>query len=205
MCLTQMSMGKASVGLDHAIVARAWASQTGNPRAEAYAADVAARALAADGQADACRKTLDTEQAAVARIAAGAADPPWWYFYDESFFWATTSSCALRLRDPEQALETASKSLATKDPTDIHNYSFTLLSQSEAFVQQGHIAEAGQTIGEVVTLTTLNKSQRINQHISELRTALAPWQRSKPVRELDELLTAYSPSPRRSHGRFTIP
>ncbi len=163
-----------------------------------YAADVAARAFAADCQADTCRKTLDTEQAAVAKITADAADPLWWYFYDESFFWATTSSCALRLRDPQTALETVSKSLATTDPTNVHNYAFTLLFQSEVFMQQSHLAEACQVIGEVVMLTAPNRSQRIGQHITELRTAMTPWQRSKPVRELDELLTAYPPSSRRS-------
>lgn len=188
--------GQARVGIDHATVAQAWALQTGNPRAEAYAADVAARAFAADGQADTCRKALDTEQATLAKIEADATDPPWWYFYDESFFWATTSSCALRLRDPEHALEAVSKSLATVDQTNVHEYSFTLLFQGEAFVQKGNVAEACQVIGEVVTLTAANTSQRIDQRIAELRAALTPWQRSKPVRELDELLAAYSRSPR---------
>ncbi|MGH3625116.1 MAG: hypothetical protein ACRDQ5_25565, partial [Sciscionella sp.] len=190
--------GTPRVGMDHAIVARSWASQTGSPRAEAYAADVAACASAADGQAATCRKALDAEQAAVAKIAADATEPSWWYFYDEAFFWGTMSSCALQLREPERALDTVSKSLAIMDSSNVHNYAFTLLTQSEAFVQQGHIAEAGQAIGEVVTLTTPNRSQRINQRIIELRTALTPWQQSKPVRELDELLTAYSPSLRRS-------
>lgn len=187
---------KARIGLDHAIVAQAWAAQTGNPRAEAYAADVAARAFAADRQADNCRKTLDAEQAAVAKIAGDVADPRWWDFYDESFFWATTSSCSLQLHDPERALETVSKSLSTTDPTNVHNYAFTLLFQGEALVQQGHIAEASQTIGEVAMLT--NRSQRIGQRISELRVALTPWQRTKPVRELDEMLTVYPPLSRRS-------
>jgi tetratricopeptide (TPR) repeat protein len=190
--------GKARVGLDHAIVAQTWASQTGNPRAEAYAADVAARAFAADDQPDTCRRMLDTEQAAVAKITSDAADPLWWYFYDEAFFWATTSSCALQLRDPGTALETVSKSLATTNPSNVHNYAFTLLFQSEAFVQQGHLAEACQGIGEVVTLTAPNRSQRISQRVTDLRASLTPWQRSKLVRELDELLTAYPSSSRRS-------
>ena len=141
---------------------------------------------------------LDTEQTAVAKITTDAADPRWWYFYDEAFFWATTSSCALQLRDPETALETVSKSLATADPTNVHNYAFTLLFQSEALVQQSHLTEACQVIGEVVMLTAPNQSQRIGQRITELRAALTPWQRSKPVRELDELLTAYPLSSRRS-------
>jgi tetratricopeptide (TPR) repeat protein len=188
---------KPRVGIDHAIVAQVWASQSANPRAEAYAADVAARAFAADGEADTCRKLLDTEQTAVAKISSDSTGSPWWYFYDEPFFWATTSSCALQLRDPERALETVTRSLATTDPSNVHNYAFTLLFQSEAFVQQGLITEASQTIGEVVTLTRYSRWQRIGQRVTELRAALTPWQRSKPMRELDELLVTYSP-PRRS-------
>lgn len=190
--------GKARIGIDHAIVAQSWAAQTGNPRAAAYAADVAARAYAADQQTDTCRRELDTEQAAVAKITTDTSELYWWYFYDEAFFWATTSSCALRLRDPERALETVSKSLATVDPSNVHNYAFTLLFQSEAFVQKGSVAEASQTLCEVVTLTAPNRSQRIDQRITELRSALTPWQRTKPVRELDELLVVYARSPRGS-------
>jgi tellurite resistance protein len=77
--------GKPHVGIDHAIVARTWAAQSGNPRAEAYAADVTARAFAADGQADICRQTLDVEQAAVAKISADTTDPSWWYFMTSHF------------------------------------------------------------------------------------------------------------------------
>lgn len=188
--------GKARIGIDHAIVAQSWAGQTGNPRAVAYAADVAARAYAADQQTAACHKALDAEHAAVAQIMADAPEPSWWYFYDEAFFWATTSSCALRLRESERALETVSKSLAAVDPSNVHNYAFTLLFQGEAFVQKGSIAEASQALGAVVILTAPNKSHRIDQRIAELRVALTPWQRSKPVRELDELLMAYARAPR---------
>jgi hypothetical protein len=62
-------------------------------------------------------------------------------------------------------------------------------------MQKGGIAEASQTLGEVVTLTIPNRSQRIDQRITELRAALTPWQRTKPVRELDELLRTYARSP----------
>ncbi|MGH4017456.1 MAG: hypothetical protein ACRDSL_26745 [Pseudonocardiaceae bacterium] len=184
--------GKARVGIDHAIVARSWAPQTGNPRVEGYAADVAARAYAADQQAAFCRRALDAEQAAVAKITADTPELSWSYFYDESFFWGTTSNCALRLRDPERALDTVTKSLAVVDPTNVHGHAFRLLYQGEALVQQGHIADAAQVIGEVVTLTATNTSRRIDQRITELRGALEPWQRTRPVRELDELLMTYS-------------
>ena len=192
--------GKARVGIAHAIVAGSWAGQTGNPRAVAYAADVTARAYAADQQTTACQRALDAEHTAVAQLTADTPEPTWWYFYDEAFYWATTSSCALRLHDPERALETVAKSLATVDPSNVHNYAFTLLFQSEALVQKGNIAEASQALGRVVTLTAPTKSQRIDQRVAELRGALTPWQRSKPVRELDELLRTYAHSPRGSRN-----
>jgi tetratricopeptide (TPR) repeat protein len=189
--------GKARVGIDHAIVTQSWAAQTGNSRAAGYAADVAARAFAADQQADACRAALDAAQETVVGIGSDGADPRWSYFYDESIYWGTVSDCALRLRDPDRALETASKSLAIMEPVDLHNRTFTLLLQGDAFTQKGEIAEACQVIGEVVTRTaTANTSLRIRQRVTELVGALEPWQRSKPVRELNELVRAYSqPSP----------
>ena len=190
--------GKPRVGIDHAIVAQSWAAQTGNPRTEGYAADVAARAFAADQQVDACRKKLDVAQATLARIGADAGDPRWQHFFNESVFWGTTSDCALRLGDPERALETVSKSLAVSDPADVHNYAFRMLFQADALVQKGEIAEASRALGEVVTITATHTSLRIHQRTTELRAALTPWQRSKPVRELDELMASYSRSPHSS-------
>lgn len=152
---------------------------------------MAACAFAADGQAGTCRKTLDVARGAVTGIDSAAGDPRWSYFYDESIFWGTTSDCALRLHDPDHALQTVSKSLEISDPVDMHNHSFRMLFQGEALVQKGEIAEASRVIGGVVTRTATYVSPRINQRITGLRVALAPWQRSKPVRELDELLAAY--------------
>ncbi|MGH3711807.1 MAG: hypothetical protein ACRDRQ_27780 [Pseudonocardiaceae bacterium] len=195
--MSQLATGrdKALMGIDHAIVAQSWAAQTGNPLAEAYAADVAARASAANGQDTACRKALETEQAAVARVDPDIPAPPWWYFYDESFFWGTTSHCAVQLRDPYWALEAAATSLASSDPTDVHNHACKMLSQGAALVQKEEIAEASRVVSEVVTRTATNTSLRIHQWITDLRASLEPWQSSKPVRELDEVLRAYRWSP----------
>lgn len=185
--------GKPRVGIDHAVAAQSWAMRTGNPRVEAYAADVTACAFAADRQVNPCEEALDAVQAAIARFAADAGDPRWNYFYNESFFWATASDCALRLGDSGRALETASKSFALTDPTHVHNRAFTMLFQAEAFVRKGEITEASRAIGEVVIISATT-SLRIHQRTTELRAALTPWQRSKPVRELDELMAACLPS-----------
>ncbi|MGH3943038.1 MAG: hypothetical protein ACRDTG_31330, partial [Pseudonocardiaceae bacterium] len=187
--------GKPVMGIDHAIVAQSRAAQTGNPLAEAYAADVAAKAFATDGQDAACRKALETEQAALVRIDPDVPTSPWWYFYDESFFWGTTSRCSVQLRDPDRALEAAATSLASSDPNDVHNHAHKLPYQGEALIQKEEIAEASRVASAVVTRTATNTSLLIYQRITDLRASLEPWQSSKPARELDEVLRAYRWSP----------
>jgi hypothetical protein len=183
--------GKPRVGLDHAVAAQTWAAQTGSPRAEGYAADVAARALAADQQADRCRQAQDAETEALARCEADTPEPAWWYFYDQSFYWSTKSECALALHDPDAALAALDRSAALVDPANLHNVAFSVLERGEAFIQKSNIAEASRAIGEATMLAAVNTSRRIDQRITSLRAQLEPWQRQKAVRELDDILTAY--------------
>lgn len=183
--------GKPRVGIDHAIAAQSWAEQAGNPRAQSYAADVAARAYAATNQADKCHAALDREYAALKAIQADEPAPSWWYFYDESFYWATVSGCALKLGQPDLALEAVTKSLGIFDPSNLHNYAFTLLFRGEAYIQHGELTEATRIIGDVASLTTVNTAQRIDQRIDEVRGLLAPWEKTRPVQELDERLAVY--------------
>jgi tetratricopeptide (TPR) repeat protein len=183
--------GKPRVGIDHAVAAQMWARQTDSPRAEAYAADVAARAFAVDRQRDGCRQAIDAEGAALARCAPGAVEPSWWYFYDESFYWSTKTECALRLGDPDAALDASDRSISLVDPTNVHNLAFRTLFIAEAHLQKGSVTEAARHIGETAILASVNTSQRIHERIGGLRATLAPHERSKPVRELDEILAAY--------------
>lgn len=76
--------GKPRVGLDHAVAATERADQAHSPLARAYAADVTARAYAADNQPDKCRETLGQEYAALQAAPADEPRASWWYFYDES-------------------------------------------------------------------------------------------------------------------------
>ncbi len=183
--------GKPRVGIDHAIAAQAWASQTGNAKAEAYAADIAARAFAADHEADRCCMALDAEQATLATFGQGEPGLPLWYFYDESFYWATKSECALQLKDATTALASVQTSLGLIDPANVHNYAFTMLIRAEALMRQGDTNEASGIIGDIATLAAVNTTRRIDQKITDLRSALTPWQRTKAIRQLDDILTAY--------------
>jgi hypothetical protein len=86
------------------------------------------------------------------------------------------------------------KSLTLVDPANLHNYTFRLLFRAEARIQQAEITEASSIVADVVRLTTGSPSQRIAQRITDLRALLTPWERTKPVRELDERLAAYHPA-----------
>ncbi|MFI7019319.1 hypothetical protein [Streptomyces sp. NPDC050164] len=77
------------------------------------------------------------------------------------------------------------------DPTNVHNYAHTLALQSQAHLQQGDIAEASTIVGDIARISGVNRSPRITQRIADLRTALTPWQRSRAVRTLDDLLAHY--------------
>ncbi|MFJ2115900.1 hypothetical protein ACIOEX_29110 [Streptomyces sp. NPDC087850] len=185
---------KPRVGIDHAIAAQTWAAQTDSPAARGYAADVAARAFAAAHQDVKAHRALEQEHAAVNGLTVGTPLASWWYFYDESFYWGTNAECALVLGTPEKALAAARTSLPMIDPTNVHNYAHTLALQSQAHLQQGDIAEASAIVGDIARISGVNPSPRIIQRIAGLRTALTPWQRSRAVRKLDDLLTHYRPT-----------
>jgi hypothetical protein len=188
--------GKPRVGIDHAIAAAAWAEQTGSPHARAYAADVAVRALIADGQETRSAVTLDREYAALRTIEQD--DSPrksWWYFYDESFYWGTSAQHALRFREPQQVLDAVERSLGLIDQGNLHNRSFKLLFRAEALIRQDHIGPACETLTDVVALTSVNTTRRIDQRLQTLRAGLDPWKRTKAVRELDLAIGSYRATP----------
>ncbi|MCA1706211.1 MAG: hypothetical protein LC808_24270 [Actinobacteria bacterium] len=185
--------GKPRVGIDHAVAAAVWAKEAQSPLAQAYAADVAVRAYVADNQPAKYRETLDREYAALQAARTEEPRAAWWYFYDESFYWRTEGECALKLRRPDTAMQAIDKSLTLVDPANLHNYSFRLLFRAEARIQQSAVAEASSIVGDVARLTARSASQRIAQRITDVRSLLKPWERTKPVRELDEQLAAYRP------------
>ncbi len=185
--------GKPRVGIDHAMAAAVWADQAHSPLARAYAADVAVQAYAADNQPDKCRETLDREYAALQAARADEPTASWWYFYDESFYWRTEGECALKLQRPDAAMTALDKSLTLVDPANLHNRTFRLLDRAEARIQQAEVDEASNIVADVARLTVGNGSQRVVQRITDVRGLLTPWERTKPVRELDERLVAYRP------------
>ncbi len=188
--------GKPRVGIDHAVAAASWADQSGSPYARAYAADVAVRALTADGQAARSQDFLDREYAALqAAMSDQGPHQSWWYFYDESFYWSTSAQNALKFHPAEKVLAATDKALHLRDQGNLHERSFRLLFRAEAFARQQNIGLACQTLTEVVELTQVNSSRRIEQRVRELRHGLEPWRRTRGVRELDQAIRAYRSQP----------
>ena len=184
--------GNPRIGIDHASAAAVWAEQSNSPHARAYAADVAVRAyIAADNRPDLCRSVLDREYAILKAVRPDVPVSAMWYFYDESFYWSTAGEHALKTRKPDVALDDLDKSLALIDPANLHNKTFTLLFLAEARIQQDEVVEACTILGTVGQDTAATRSHRIDRRIDDLREALTPWERTKPVRELDKRLTAY--------------
>lgn len=188
--------GKPRVGIDHAVAAAAWAEQSDSPYARAYAADVAVRALTADGQAARSKDTLDQEYAALQTALSGQGPrQSWWYFYDESFFWSTAAQNALKFHDTDQVLAVTDKALKLSDQGNLHNRSFRLLFRAEAFARQRSIGLACQTIIEAVELISVNSTRRIEQRVRQLRRGLDPWKRTRAVKELDQAIRVYQSPP----------
>jgi tetratricopeptide (TPR) repeat protein len=183
--------GRPRVGIDHAVAAAVWAEQSNSPIARAYAADVAVRAYMADGQRSKCRENLDIEHATVRGSQDGSPQASWWYFYDESFYWSTHTQVALRFRETDAALESVEKALALFDPTNLHARAHRSLYRADALIQRDEIDEACVLVGEVVSMSAVNSSRRIDERVGSLRAKLEPWNRVKGVRQLDEVLATY--------------
>ncbi|MGH3844477.1 MAG: hypothetical protein ACRDS0_23970 [Pseudonocardiaceae bacterium] len=183
--------GQPRVGIDHAVAAQGWAAQTDEPRLQAYAADVAARAYAGVGQKTLCLRQLDNIGGSLATVSNGAAEDSVAHFYSNGQFAGTRSLCLLQLHDTPGALGAAQEALATADPAFVRNFAFTKLYLGEAYTAAGGLQEAAATIGEAAVLTARNRSARLVGRVRAARDQLAQYQVPSVVRGLDEQLHAY--------------
>jgi hypothetical protein len=85
------------------------------------------------------------------------------------------------------------QSLTMGDPANLRDRIFRMLFRAEVRIEQEEIQEASSIVSNVTRLTAVNASQLIVKRVSEIRGLLTPWERTKPVRELDERLVAYRP------------
>ncbi len=181
--------GRPRIGIDHAVAAQGWAVQSNDPRLRAYAADVAARAFALDGQRAACMRELDIAEA---NLSARRDEPDQsrMYFYTPGQFAGTKSHCLLQLGDVHGAIRAGEESLALVDPSFVRNLAFTKLFLGDAYVAAKAIDQAASVIAEAAALALQNRSARLLDRLQSTRRQLNPWERTTAVRRLDEQLHA---------------
>ncbi len=193
--------GQPRVGIDHAVAAQGWAAQTDEPRLQAYAADVAARAYAGVEQKTLCLRQLEHVERSLARVSDGVAEDSVAHFYSNGQFAGTRSLCLLQLRDTQGALNAAQEALATADPAFVRNFAFTHLYLGEAYTAAGGIHEAAAAIGEAAALTARNRSARLAGRVQAARDHVAQCHVPSVVQGLDEQLHAYGLSDHQAVNR----
>lgn len=181
--------GQPRIGIDHAVAAGQWASQTGDLRLQAYTMDVAARAYAADGQRKACLTSLDTAYAGLP--ASGDHISGYAYFYDEALYISIRGECHLKLRDSEHAADYAQQSLKSLDRSHVRNMAMTIVDLGEAYAQSEEIDEAARLLGDAGEIAAHNSSARLVGRLKQGRAELQPWEHTAAVRTLDDRWASY--------------
>ncbi|MGH3568398.1 MAG: hypothetical protein ACRDRH_20690 [Pseudonocardia sp.] len=180
---------KPRIGIDHAVAAGEWAKRTDDVPVRAFAADVAARAYAADGQSASCMTALDTAETALAMI--GDRQPGYVYFYDQGLHTSTRCLCHLELHEPQRAVGYAERSLKSGDRTCARRVGLTAVYLGTARMQSKDVDEAARLLGVAGEIAAGNSSARLIKQLQQARAGLQPWQETSAVRTLDDRLVAY--------------
>jgi hypothetical protein len=180
---------KPRIGIDHAVAAGEWAKRTDDGPLRAYAADVAARAYAADGQYSACMAALSGAQQF--QVATLGKRSRYVHFYDNGMHASSRSLCYLQLGQPERAVDQARESLDAFDPSFVRNIGITTLDLANAHLRLGDIDEAARRTGAAVQHAVRNRSARLVELVRSTRADMQRWHRLPEVRALDDQLAAY--------------
>lgn len=183
--------GQPRVGIDHAVAAQGWAAQTDEPRLQAYAADVAARAYAKVGHRLPCLQQLESVEKSLNTTANEESEHFRMHFYTQGQFAGTRSLCLLQLHDTEGALSAAQDSLSMANPAFVRNLAFTKLYLGDAYTAAGAVHEAAAAIGDAAALAARNRSARLVEWLWAARDRLGQRQVPSVVRNLNEQLHTY--------------
>jgi hypothetical protein len=193
--LCQMSQlatwqGKPHTGIDHAVMAELWAHRTDDILLRAFAADMAARAYAADGQRDACLTALDTAHTTL--TAADDHAPSIVSPYDEVLHISFRGSCHLKLHEGHPAAEYCQQSLSSLDQSLVRETAFVTVNLGMAHAQCKEADEAARLLGDASDIAARNSSARLTERLHQARAMLQPWEHTAAVRQLDDRLASYS-------------
>ncbi|OLT34370.1 hypothetical protein BJF79_07315 [Actinomadura sp. CNU-125] len=169
--------------------ASALAQAEGSHRTRAILHQRVARAHAALGEADACRRSLDRARGA---YAAGAADPepPWTAYVTEVEIAAQRGACLLDLGLYEEAVEEIQRTIAlleTAAPDHLRDLAHYKTRLASAHLRQGEPGQAAEVAGQAHGLALQIGSARVNERFDDLVTELEPFDVPQ-VRDLVELV-----------------
>ena len=188
--------GRPRIGIDHAVAAQAWAAKTTNYALRAYAADVAARAYATDGEYNDCMQALDEAQSNLHNPDVGSSLLHFSYDGTDSrcgpaFLTSVRGVCLLRLDRPRDALAAAEESLRLLRPSYVRNVAMTKLDLGLALTKLGEIDGAANAIGEAGDLAARNHSTRTIEQVQAAGKQMEPWRHTPAVRDLYDRLSSY--------------
>jgi|GEM_PF-2367054 len=183
--------GEPRIAIDHAVAAQNWARRSNDYRLSAYADDMAAMAYAKDRQRTDCYTALGAADVAVALAVDQPATGSVAYFQGPGLVAAIRSDCMHQLGDGREAKNAAEEALRLIGPEYMRNRALAHLDLANAHTDLGEIDAAVHAIDDSAKLALECRSDRLAERIVTARTALASWNDTVCVRELDQGLDAY--------------
>jgi len=184
--------GSPRTGIDHAVAAQNWASNSGDPLLHAYADEVAAIAYATDSNdhKKRCLKALDSAHYDIFG-AELSSERSLARFNGPGFLASFKSECMLKLGQAENAQQAALDSLAQIDTVFVRNRALAYLDLANAHIAAHEIDNAAKAIGESAVLAASCRSSRLVESIHQARSGISTRHGNTYVRELDDLLASY--------------
>ncbi len=178
-------------GIDHALAAIGWASQTGDSRLHAYAYDVAARAYAMDRQDRATRNAIQQAQASFA--TPDSRTDTYAYFFSAGQLASTESVCYLQLGQADQGVEAAERSLAGIDGSFVRNLALTSLRLGSCHLHRDRpdVDSGAAAIADAARLAAHNRSARLVERLQWGWRELEPWQDAPAVKAVRDQMVFY--------------
>ncbi|WP_433064864.1 helix-turn-helix transcriptional regulator [Dactylosporangium sp. CS-033363] len=183
--------GQPRIGIDHAVAAVGWASQTPDASLQAYAFDVAARAYAMDRQETAALRAIERAKRALNSSQVGGSTHT--YFYSPGQLASTESICYLYLGRASEGARIGEQALETIEGSFVRNLALASLRLGICHLRdvRPDVDRGVAAIVNAARLSAHNRSARLNQRLHRAWGELAQWADAPEVRNAREQISAY--------------
>jgi hypothetical protein len=160
-----------------------------SPRVSAILHMRAAVADAANGDADECRRAIDSAYGAFRNSPPECGEPGWCYWMDDRSLNEMTGVCLISLNDYPSAIRHLELALPEPDGQDsyVRDRVESLTRLATAYARQGE-PEQACVVGmrAIDTLSSQVDSARLTAQVQRLRNDLAPYRRTSAVEEFSD-------------------